>query len=188
MLKMKLFTETLAIFILILIVGCASSSTLIATPEEKEFLNNLVSKKSFEINAQWARPMSSIGLNSLANAGLFPPGSTVNRVDISGSSSYLRINGDSVIAHLPYYGEQQLGGIYNPNDAGIQFEGVPKDFALETNTKNEGYTMKFSINNKTETFQVVAQLFPSRSSTFTISSTHRTSIWYDGRIAEIEKQ
>ena len=185
LLKMKMFVKSISVFMLILVFGCASSSKFSATAEEKEFLNTLIANRSFEINADWASPMATQSLTSVANAGLIPPGSTVTRINITGTASYLRIMGDSVKAQLPYYGERQMGGgIYNQNKTGIQFEGIPRDFSVLSNPKSNGQTMKFTISENGESFDVTAELFPSLSSTITIASSHRTTIWYNGFLSE----
>lgn len=179
----KILSGIVAGFALVL-MGCASGAKVSSSPAEIEALDNLVSSRSFEITAQWARPMPSQALNSISNAGMLPNGSNASRVDINGNGSYLRVIGDVVKADLPFFGERQMSGGYDPQRTGIQFDGVPEDLQIQANSKTKGYTMRFSINNGTETFQVVAQLFPSRSSTFSIVSSHRAQIRYEGRLSE----
>ncbi|MEZ4810885.1 MAG: DUF4251 domain-containing protein [Allomuricauda sp.] len=181
---MKRFAQYLFLMLLTTVLGCASHPKSTATPAQIEALDTMVSNRSIEIDAKWARPLATQSLNNISNAGLLPYGSTANRIDLSGSTSYLRVLSDHVEAKLPYYGEQQMGGPYNPNNAGIEFEGTPKDFVLEPNEKNGGYTMKFAVNQGAENFQVTAQLFPSHSCTFNIVSSHRRSIQYDGTVSE----
>ena len=182
---MNLKWKYFAVLIMLIAIGCASKSRYSSTPDQIENLRTLVSKKYFEINADWASPMATQSLTSVANAGLIPPGSTVTRINITGTASYLRIMGDSVKAQLPYYGERQMGGgIYNQNKTGIQFEGIPRDFSVLSNPKSNGQTMKFTISENGESFDVTAELFPSLSSTITIASSHRTTIWYNGFLSE----
>nr|WP_298926338.1 DUF4251 domain-containing protein [uncultured Allomuricauda sp.] len=185
---MKPFEKYIISMLIVITAGCASNPKSTATTQEIEAINRLVSEKSFEIKANWANPLATGSINSIANAGLLPVGSTANRIDLSGSASYLRVIGDRVEANLPYFGERQMGGTYNSNNIGIQFEGVPKDFEIVPNKKTQGYTMRFTISAATETYQVVAQLTPSFSSSLNINSTHRTAIWYTGNVGEYAKQ
>lgn len=164
-------------------MACASGPKTQASPAELAAFEKLISDKSFQIDANWAQPMASQGLNSIANAGLLPPGSTASRIDIMGSNGYLRVVGDSVMADLPYFGERQMGGAYNPQKGGIQFKGIPKEFTIEPNKKGEGKTLRFNITHDQEAYQVIAQIYPSNFSTFTIASTHRTTIWYQGNVS-----
>ncbi|RDY61508.1 DUF4251 domain-containing protein [Flagellimonas nanhaiensis] len=172
------------VLIMVLAVGCASNPKHKSTPDQIENLNALVMGKSFEINANWARPMATRTMNAIGNAGLIPPGSTLNRIDITGTASYLRVLGDSVKAQLPYYGERQMGGVYNLNKIGIQFEGIPEDFSIISDSKSEAQIMDFSITEDGESFRVTALLYPSLSSTITIVSSHRNTIWYSGYLSE----
>ncbi|MBO0323176.1 DUF4251 domain-containing protein [Muricauda sp. CAU 1633] len=178
----------LGIWILIVAaMGCGGTKTT-ASAEEIEALDNLVANRSFEIQARWARPMPSQALNSISNAQLLPNGSNASRIDITGNASYLRLVGDQVEADLPYYGERQMSGGYDPQRTGIQFEGPPENLQIERNSKTMGYTMRFNINNGIESFQVVAQLMPSRASSFSIVSSHRTQIRYEGTLSEFEEE
>ncbi len=173
--------------VLVLMAMACGGAKTVTSPTEMEALDNLVAKRSFEINARWARPMASQALNSISNARLLPYGSNASQVDITGNASYLRLVDDMVKADLPYFGERQMSGPYNSQNTGIQFEGVPEDLQIEPNSKTKGYTMRFNINNGSESFQVIAQLFPSRSSSISITSSQRTQIRYDGTLSEYNK-
>ncbi len=181
---MKTFKKYLFTILICVIASCASNPKNIATDAEIEALNKVVSTNSFEILASFARPLATGSVNSLANAGLIPPGSTPSRIDVSGSASYLRVIGDRVEANLPYFGERQISAAYNSNNTGIKFDGIPKDFELVPNAKTKGYTIRFTIDGGTETYQVIAQLTPSLLSSLNINSSHRTAIAYEGRIRE----
>jgi hypothetical protein len=183
---MKTMVKMGLILSVILMTACAAGSK--ATPEEKAALDKMVNEKQMEVRVLWAQPMASQGLNSIANAGLLPPGSTASRIDVSSSRGYLRMVGDTVMADLPYYGERRMGGGYNTRDVGIKFKGVPEEFTSEPMTKSDGYTLKFNINNGTEVFQVMAQLYPNQNALLTIASSHRTNIWYQGNLYPYEKK
>jgi len=172
---------------LLMSVACASSKDQ-SSPEAIAALDKMIQNQQFQIDANWAQPMASQGLNSIANAGLLPFGSTASRIDISGSGGYLRMVGDSVEADLPFFGERQLGGFYNQNKAGIKFEGIPKDFSVSPNKKDSGKTMRFNISNESENYQVIAQLYPNGNARLTVSSSHRTNIWYQGDLSEYQKK
>ena len=163
-------------------MSCSSAKDPVATEEQKKELETLVNNKRFEFRARWARPLVTSSLNSVANAGLIQQGSTINNVDLTGNANFLKMEGDSVSAYFPYYGERQLGGVYPPTDNAIKFEGIPEDLKVSENTK--GYQIKFNISNKTETYQIIAQLFPSKKGNININSTHRQPITYVGTVSE----
>ena len=184
---MKSIVKIGVYIVLLTCIACASSKNN-ATPEEIAALDQMISNKQFEIKANWAQPMVTQSLNSIANAGLLPPGSTASRIDISGTGGYFRMVGDSVMADLPFFGERRMGGYYNQNKTGIRFEGIPKDLSFSPIKKGDGQTMRFTISEASEGFQVIAQLYPNGTARLTVSSTHRTNMWYQGKLSEYKEE
>ncbi|WP_421809455.1 DUF4251 domain-containing protein [Flagellimonas sp.] len=177
---MKTVIKYMFVVLILGAVGCASNPGSKVSAAELEALNNAISQKSIDITARWARPMPDQALTSIANAGLISPGSSINRIDITGSGSYLRVIQDSVMADLSYFGQRQIGGTYNPRKGGIHFKGLAKDFTVEPTKKGDGYTIQFSVNEGVENYQVTAHVFPSQISNISVVSSHRGPIWYDG--------
>ncbi|WP_422859956.1 DUF4251 domain-containing protein [Flagellimonas sp. S174] len=184
---MKSIFKVIMLFVMVLAMGCASTSTPEITAKQMKELETIVNSKSFEFNARWARPLTTNSLNSIANAGLLPPGSTNNNIDMTGNSNYFKMSGDSIKAYFPYFGERQLGGAgYLGSDNAIQFEGIPENMKMDKNEK--GYTLAFDIKNKTETYQVNAQFFPNKKGNININSSHRFPISYTGNFKKTEEQ
>lgn len=179
---MKLVGKVSILFLLVFSLSCKSTSSPEVTAQQIKELEEIVDNKSFEFSAKWARPLANSSLNSIANAGLFPPGSNNNAIDLTGNTNYFRMVGDSVKAYFPYFGEIQLGGagFLGSNNA-IQFEGVPENIKMEKSSK--GYQITFNIQNKTETYQVDAKLFPNKKGNININSSHRLPISYSGNIS-----
>ncbi|GLU44724.1 DUF4251 domain-containing protein [Allomuricauda sp. NBRC 101325] len=164
--------------------ACASTSNTSATPEELAAFEKMVANQQFEINATWAQPMATQSLNSIANAGLLPPGSTANRIDITGTGGYLRMWDGKVKADLPFFGERRMGGTYSSDKVGIKFDGEPTDLTFEPAKKGSGYTVKFNITEGAESYQVVANIYPNQSARLMVASSQRTNIWYQGNLSE----
>lgn len=175
------------ILLLLVAVACASGKNS-ATPEEIAALDSMVTNKTFQIEANWAQPMATQSLNSIANAGLLPPGSTVSRIDVSSTGGFLRMKGDSIVADLPFFGERRMGGYYNQNQSGIKFEGIPEKLSFTPIKKGQGQTMRFNINDDTEGYQVIAQLYPNGTARLMVASNYRTNIWYQGNISPYKKE
>ena len=133
-------------------------------------------------------PLTTNSLNQISNAGLLPPGSVANRINLIGNANYLRIKGDSISAFLPYFGERQLAGGYNNNNVGIQFNGIPKEYSVTKDEKKQQHNIRFNINNNTENFQVYITVFPNMTATMNINSSHRFAISYSGFVSSIEKE
>ncbi|UII75796.1 DUF4251 domain-containing protein [Flagellimonas sp. HMM57] len=176
---MNIFFKYRFFLLSFMLVGCASQQK--NTVEEIEKLDKLIAKKSFEIRPRWARPLVSNSLNSIANAGLLPLGSTANQIDLMGTSSHFRILGDSVMAKLPYFGERQMGAAYNSTNGGIQFSGIPKNLKIKKQDSGKGYKIDFQINNNTETYNVSVNLHPNLQSRINVNSSHRNMISYSGQ-------
>jgi hypothetical protein len=88
---------------------------------------------------------------------------------------------DTVSAELSYYGERQMGGGYN-SKGGIEFKGVPKNYEVSKNAKKNYYTLRFSISEKSENYQIWLNLFPDLSGTLSINSSQRHPITYYGTL------
>ncbi|MEO9513288.1 MAG: DUF4251 domain-containing protein [Flavobacteriaceae bacterium] len=173
-------------FVLLLgsILGCSSTANTSTNLEEIAALDTMVSARMFEVVSQSAQPMATIGLNSISNAGLLPPGSSPGRIDLTTNANYVRVIGDSVIVYLPYFGERQIGGGYNNKNVGIEFKGIPKDFEIIKNQKTDGYRIRFVIKNHGESYTMTTELFPNHNSAINVISSHRTPIAYNGKISQ----
>ena len=178
---MRYIAVIISMCILLGVAGCASKSKAQSSPEELEAFRDLVEQRSFMIDVEWAKPLATRSMNAISQAGLFPLGSVLNRIDLGGTESYLRISGDSAMARFPYYGERQFPGTFNNVNTAIEFMGVPTEFELSP--KKDGYQMNFVINNGNESFQVSALLLPSNITSITVGSSHRTFIQYYGRVS-----
>ncbi|MFN2262461.1 MAG: DUF4251 domain-containing protein [Psychroflexus sp.] len=163
----------------LLILACAGSKQTVSE-EEQEKLKELIQDKSFEIISDHARPTSTMSTNYLAQRGLLPFGSTGGRINLIGNSNYLRFDGDSVSADLPYFGERQIGGGYN-SDQSIQFEGEPEDLVIEKNEKKNFYNIEFSISKQTESYQVSVKIYPNFNADIYVNSSQRLGISYEGK-------
>ena len=157
-----------------------------SSEEKKAQLEQMVNERSFRLEADWVNPMATQSMNSLSNAGLLPPGSTPNRINIVGITAFLEVKKDSVAADLPYWGERQFGTPYNSRNMGIQFEGVPRNFEISYNERKKQYEFEFDITNDMEAFNVSGILFSNLTSQFSINSTQRFVIGYDGKIRRVD--
>lgn len=180
---MKMQKIGILIGLTILLLGCVASQKAYET---NAALDKMMSQKHFEIRAKFAQPMVTQAMNQVAQSGLMAPGNTGNQIDVSGSSSFLRIQGDTVSANLAYYGERQMGGGYT-NDTGIVFKGVPENIEIVKDKVKQNYTIKFSINCKAENFMVNATAGTNLTGTINITSSHRNRIRYTGDVKVVEE-
>jgi len=185
--KMKTRNFIRLLMVVSLVLGCASANTGKVTDGGK-VLDELVTKNSFEIVAEWAQPRVTSAMASIANAGLLALGNSINNINLIGNSNYLKVFKDSVSGYLPYFGERQMGGSYGGGTTAIQFEGAPKEYRVKKGKKHS-YTIQFNIadkNSPTENYTISIQLFKNLAASIDVTSSHRFFIRYRGKVSAIE--
>lgn len=170
---------------LFLAVCCGSSKNQTAK-RSSELLDSLVVAKRFMVSVDRAQPMMTTSMQSIANAGLFPPGSAPGQLYLSGGYNILKVKGDSVEANLSYWGERQMGGGYNTRNSGIEFKGLAEDWEYSKNEKKGSHQFNFQVKNEMETFQVTINLFSQMNSNIQVNSNQRFTIGYTGTVKELE--
>lgn len=176
---MKLVSIT--IFTLLLI-SCGASNKII---EPNVALDEMMRQKTFRIAVISAEPQLTQAMSQVANNGLIPPGNSLSRINVAGDGYFIKVNGDSVAADLPYFGERQMGGGYG-SDSGIKFDGQTKNLEISKDETKQRYTIKFSIEGNSENYAVTINAANNLTSTTTIQSLQRNRIRYGGAIKEIK--
>jgi len=167
------------------LIGCGTSSKTVTSKVQIKQLEDLVASKSFQIESDWAMPLMTNSMNSISNAGLLPVGSSGSQISLIGNSNFLKVEGDTIAAYLPYYGERQMGAGYSGNTSAIQFKGIPENYEVTDDERTQSKKISFNINNKTESFRVFMTLSPNLSSNITVNSSQRFSIRYRGYVEEL---
>ncbi|MDG3581701.1 DUF4251 domain-containing protein [Galbibacter pacificus] len=163
------------------IIGCGSSQNTAISSAEMAAVDTLIHQKKFRVENQWAMPTMSSSMMQIANSGLMPPGNSAQRINLAGNANYLEVKGDSVKAYLPFFGERQMGGGYNDDEA-IKFNQEVKDMDIEYIENKKHYRIKFSANNNTESFNVTLMVYNNEKTTLTVNSSKRDMIGYQGTI------
>jgi hypothetical protein len=181
---MHIFNRLLLLFsVLALAISCAAGSRSGQTVATKAQLEELISGRSYEIQATWAYPLMTQAMTSVANSGLLRPGSIANRIDLIGNPNYFKVQGDSVRVSLPYFGERQIGGGYADRNEGIRFDGIPQAYTV---AKEEGKTtVDIKIIKGVETLRFNLFLFPSGRADINMNSSHRSTIRYSGSVVQL---
>lgn len=160
------------------------SPTHLSSQDNK--LEEIVNGKQFKIECEWAMPMVTGAMSRMG--GILPAGSNVSRINLIGNPNFLKVEGDSVSADLPYYGERQMGGAYGSTDTGVEFDGVPKKYTVKKNKKKGHYDIRFSISHNSEAYDVTVRLFPNLNAHISVNSNQRNIIRYDGQIVPFEEE
>ena len=173
--------------LLAVVWSCGSSKKTVDSSMQSQALNQMVEQKSFQIVSEWAQPMNTNAMNSIASSGLLLPGNSGSNISLIANPNYLKMMGDSVAAYLPYFGERQLSGGYGTENS-IKFKGLPDKLEVSRNSKKETYSIGFTIKEKSEVYQVTVTLFNSLASHITINSSQRNFIRYIGKVSELPKE
>jgi len=179
------------ILALILFWSCGSTKNEMSDNTKEQQLNllkELIDSRSYKFMAETAHPMQTYDVMQITNALLRNTGNTAGRISLLGNGDYLTIKGDTVKAELAYFGERRMGFSIDPRDNGIHFEGKPSKYEVKENTKKKTLNIEFETGSKTEQYNVVMRVYPSKHATVYISSINRTSIRYDGEIVKLEEK
>lgn len=177
----------IALGLSIVLWGCGSSQKTANSTLQNQELAQLVEQKSFQIISEWAQPMNTNAMNSIASSGLLLPGNSGSNISLIANQNYLKMMGDSVAAYLPYFGERQLSGGYGVTNA-IEFNGLPYKQKIAWNAKKGTYTIGFTLKEKSEVYQVTVTLFNSLASHITINSSQRNFIRYIGKVSSLPRE
>ena len=162
----------------LLAVSCKTANTPLSD-EEWDRLERIVTDRIFEFEAQWAEPLPDQSINALSGAGMLPPGSSPNRINLIGNANYFVMKGDSVRTQLPYWGERQTVQTYGRAE-GINFEGVAENIRMGRNDNQNYYDLDFDLRNKLELLQCNIRFFSGQRALLTIQSSMRNQIRFDG--------
>lgn len=167
-----------------MLFSCGSGKEA-ASEAQLEMVNQLLKERSFEFRALWATPLSTQDMTTLFNAGLLAPGDAPNRINLMDNPNFLRIEGDSVSAYLPYYGEQQMHVSLNPADQGIRIDEKVSDLQVNYNERKGQYDIRFSASAGISRYHMILTVFPNLSATLKVNSSSREFISYQGTVGPI---
>lgn len=154
--------------VLQLLTSCGTPGST-AGNEDYTAISNLVNSREFEIEQEWAMPLS---------------GSTIN---LLGNPNYIRFKGDQVDIFLPYFGVRQSGGEYGGGDGGIKYVGPAEKIIIEENTRRNNISIKFEGRQGTEDLQFFITVMPGGNTQTSVSSSQRNAISYRGNLKPLKK-
>ncbi|HLS31174.1 MAG TPA: DUF4251 domain-containing protein [Flavobacteriaceae bacterium] len=179
------------LFIIIILVLFSCSSAKLADNDTKKVntakIEELIEKEAFKINVDYAFPKTSSQFNqAVQNLNLSAVGNSANRINIQGEGYYLEIKKDSVIAVLPFYGEQYSGYQITTHDR-IEFKGDSEKYEINADpTKKSNRTrISFQIadaNRIGEWYDVSLLIFENGKTDMQVSSSRRSIMAYRGEV------
>lgn len=172
--------------LLFLFASCGSADPSLRA-EKAEQTKALVEHGDFEITLNWAHPLLTSEMSQLANSNLLPIDSRAGRINLTGSGSYIRKQGDSLDVYLPYYGTRQLAPVMGDNNVAIEFEGEPDNYELTHNEAKGRYDVSFSMKERSERYNVNITITAGKRATVRVNSSQRTSIRYTGEVRVLKE-
>lgn len=163
---------------LIILTACKSQKEVV-TQSDLDTLNSLVTNKQFVIESNWAHPQVTMAMQQVLNAGLLQAGNNAGSISLIGNPNFLKVSGDSISSHLPYFGERQMQVAYGGGDSTIEFNGLMKHYKVKQE-KDQSYAISFEAKSNSETFNVYIKLFPNGNSEIMLNGMSRLSIRYTG--------
>ncbi len=181
---MKTLVFTVAVFMVF--ISCTSPK-IVTEAQQKEMLL-WGNQTPFEIVSYRASPIPTAAFSEVANSGLLAPGNTASSIDLIGNSNSFKMDGDTITAYLPYFGERQFGGNYGSNEGGIKFDDKPMSQEISYNSKKRRIEMRFKIKQErdNEIYNIIVYIFPNHSTQIYVNSSERTPISYNGKIKSLE--
>ena len=108
-------------------------------------------------------------------------------ISLAANRNYLKVQGDSTAAQMPFFGERfNSGNIGEPG--AIEFETKMEGQMVEHNDKKGRTTIKFSARNEYDRFGVILEINRSGWANLLIRSIDRSTINYYGQVIPLEGQ
>lgn len=149
--------------LLMFLISCGSGKNAGFTKiNDYEELREVVYNGEFEVENQWAHPVSG------------------SMIDLLSNPNYIRIKKDSVDLFLPYFGVRHMGGDYGGRDGGIEFKGVAEDLEIDEARDESKIEITFEAEEGTENYNFRITLFPNGNASTHVTSSERNSISYRG--------
>lgn len=153
----------LSVCIMVFLLSCGpGKQTPRADVSSFEELKELVQSRQFEIEHDWAQPI------------------TGNQINLIGNPNYIRFLRDSVELFLPYFGIRHQGGNYGGRDGGIEFEGVPENLKIIEAENNKSIAIEFEAEENQENFDFRIVLFSNGRASTSVNTSDRSAISYRG--------
>ena len=171
----------ITVLICCIFIGCATKKDSVS-PQKLEALHTLMKSKKLSINSERAYPMMSNAMQQVLNSQLLGQRNSGRTIDISSTTNYIKIVGDSLFVALPFFGELQSGAVTNGTDISISFKGKPIKYTSTYNDQKKYYKLRIDFKTKGERFNMSITIFSNGTTNISVLSSHRSAIGYRGTI------
>lgn len=155
-----------------------SAGTLFAQTDAAT-TQKIVEAKKFTFIATTAIPMNTQEVNQVMSET--SGGGQRGPIELTRGMYTLKINGDSTIAYLPYYGRAYQASMNS--DGGVKFSSGKADFNSSRNKKGV-WSIKISPKDITEGYQLQLTITKDGSSSLWLNSNNKQGIRFEGYLKE----
>ena len=99
---------------------------------------------------------------------------------------YLRVAGDTLESHLPYYG-RATSPAFDPSESGFRFTSLSFDYTI-TDRKKGGWDISIKPKDQNEIRELFFTVFENGNTTLRATSLSRQNISYQGNISSADKK
>lgn len=163
------------------IAGLTLWSATAFAQTDKATTKRIVEDKTYTFVATSALPLNGSDINNVMSkmSGGINNGGNIN---LTGSNYDLRLNKDSLIAYLPFYGRSYNAPLNN-EETGFKFTSTKFTYS-ETKRKKGGWDIKINAKDVKDSPQMTLSISESGYATLSMVSNMRQSITYNGYLAE----
>lgn len=147
---------------------------------DKTTTAKIVAEKTFVFIANTANPLNSNDINNILRQ--MPGNVSGGNINLSGSNYDVRINADSLVAYLPYYG-RSFSAPLNPDENGYKFKSKSFNFTT-TPTKKGGWEILIVTKDVKDNPRLSFSISQNGYVSLSIISNNKQSISYNGYLAE----
>jgi hypothetical protein len=106
---------------------------------------------------------------------------TGNSISLITNRNHISFNSGTVDILLPYFGIVYSGAGYN-HEAGIQYNGDPNNYSLDTNEEKQRIRISFEITDGAEAYTFSMTVWKNGFATVLLKSSGRSTSSYDGYV------
>jgi hypothetical protein len=151
--------KTMVLVLLVLGFGAASAQ------EEQALVKDAIEAKQFVFEAQTALPTAA------------------SMRQLSGEGYRLRVSGDSLVAHLPYFG-RVYSSLYN-GDGGYKFTSTQNNYKVK-HLKRGGWDITLQPKDITDVREIQLTVSENGTAMLRVLSNNRQPISYNGRVSKLQ--
>lgn len=143
----------------------------------------LIESGEYEFEASWAIPLGNeiSRINFVGNNTFFG-----NRINLTGSSNYLKMDGKNADLFLPYFGTVHRTTSYSRPGNGLEFKGEFEDLEVNYIDSKRKIDIEFEVNTNREQLRAHLTVGASGTAYLSINSSNRLSIRYNGKIKPLQ--